>query len=424
MEGHVNGRPDGLAVPGLSLRDRVREAVPLPPRRLGVVVGVQVACAAIALLLVSVVVPVDDRIALPLDLGIIDPTIAGIVVWIVVGLLTSARSARLEGRVALVYAVAPIVAAGWLGGPTAAAWVALLGTTEVRELNGEVPWYGALANHAMFVVPAILGAFATTFVFEAVGGPTNGFGGFVAVLVGAIVLISLNTAMAIHVVRERTGRSALETIGIPLGAYIAMPFAEAALGWAFAEAYVAVAWWIALVLVAAESTAESALALGHVEWFARHDSLTGLPNRRAVDERARDMRRRPPDRGAAVFFIDLDRFKQVNDVHEHAAGDRVLQVVAARLSAALRVGDLAARLGGDEFVFLASGIATKAEAERVRARLAAAIEAPIDIGGVVVDVGASIGYVLLAPTDDLNGAIRAADKRMYAAKHRTGNEAA
>jgi diguanylate cyclase (GGDEF)-like protein len=423
MEGHVNGRPDGLAVPGFSLRDRVREAVPLPPRRLGVVVAVQVACAAIALLLVSAVVPVDDRIALPLDLGVIDPTIAGVAVWIVVGLLTSARSARLEGRVALVYAVAPIVAAGWLGGPTAAAWVALLGTTEVRELNGEVPWYGALANHAMFV-PAILGAFATTFVFEAVGGPTNGFGGFAAVLVGAIVLISLNTAMAIHVVRERTGRSVLETIGIPLGAYVAMPFAEAALGWAFAEAYVAVAWWIALVLVAAESTAESALALGQVEWFARHDSLTGLPNRRAVDERARDMRRRPPERGAAVFFIDLDRFKEVNTLHEHAGGDLVLQAVAARLAAVLRVGDLAARLGGDEFVFLASGIATKAEAERVSARLAAAIEAPIDIGGDVVDVGASIGYVLLAPTDDLNGAIRAADKRMYAAKHRSGDEAA
>jgi diguanylate cyclase (GGDEF)-like protein len=271
----------------------------------------------------------------------------------------------------------------------------------------------------MFVVPAILGAFATTFVFDAVGGPTNGVGGFAAVLVGAIVLIALNTAMAIHVVRERTGRSVLETIGIPLGAYVAMPFAEAALGWAFAEAYVAVAWWIALVLVAAESTAESALALGQAEWFARHDALTGLPNRRAVDERARDMRRRTPEQGAAVFFIDLDRFKAINDVHEHVAGDIVLQAVAARLSAVLRVGDLAARLGGDEFVFLATGVATKAEAESVSARLAAAIEAPIDIGGILVDVGASIGYVLLAPTDDLNAAIRAADKRMLAAKHPT-----
>jgi diguanylate cyclase (GGDEF)-like protein len=136
------------------------------------------------------------------------------------------------------------------------------------------------------------------------------------------------------------------------------------------------------------------------------------------------MRRRPPEQGAAVFFIDLDRFKQVNDVHEHAGGDLVLQAVAARLSAALRAGDLAARLGGDEFVFLASGISTRAEAERVSARLAAAIEEPIDIGGVVVDVGASIGYVLLAPTGDLNGAIRAADKLMYQFKHRTSDEAA
>ena len=421
----MNGRPDGPAVPGFSPIARVREVVPLPPRRLGIVVAVQVACAAIALLLVTAVVPIDDRIALPVDLGVIDPRIAGIAVWVVVGLLTSARSARLEGRVALVYAVAPIVAAGWLGGPTAAAWVALLGTTEVRELNGDVPWYGALANHAMFVVPAILGAFATTFVFEAVGGPTNGLGGFTAVLVGAIVLITLNTAMAIHVVRERTGRSALETIGIPLGAYVAMPFAEAALGWAFAEAYVAVAWWIALVLVAAESTAKSALALGQVEWFARHDALTGLPNRRALDERARDMRRRPPDGGGAVFFIDLDRFKQVNTVHEHAGGDLVLRAVAARLSAALRVGDLAARVGGDEFVFLAAGISTRAQAEAVRARLAVAIEEPIDIGDeVLVDVGASIGYTLLAPAYDLAEAIRRADTRMFEVKTKPGNEAA
>ena len=396
----------------------------LRARGLGILVAAYVASAALALALVTVFIPIDERIAVPLDLGVIDPVVAGVGIWIVIGLLTSARSARLEGRVAIVYSVAPIVAAGWLGGPTAAAWVALLGTTELREINGELPWFGGLANHAGFVLPAVLGAFATSFAFAELGGGPQDPSGFAAVLLGAVVLIGLNTAMAIQIVRVRTGRSALETIGIPLGAFLAMPFAEAALGWAFAEAYVAVAWWVALVLVAAESTAASALALGHVEWFARHDTLTGLPNRRALDDRARDLRRRPPERGGAVFVIDLDKFKEINDRYFHAAGDAVLQVVAERLTATLRSGDLAARLGGDEFVFLAPGIATRPEAETVRRRLVQAIERPIGIDGATVRVGASIGYAMLAPSFDLAEAIRRADSSMFLVKHGTDPQAA
>jgi diguanylate cyclase (GGDEF)-like protein len=399
--------------------------ISLPPRGLAIVIAAQVACAAVALALVTALIAIDPRIALPLDLGIVDPKVAGVLVWIVIGLLTSARSARLEGRVAMVYSVAPIVAAGWLGGPTAAAWVALLGTTERRELDGTIPWYGGLANHAGFVLPAILGAFSIRAAFVAIGGAPTGLGGFSAVLLGAVVLITLNTAMAVQVVRVRTGRPALETIGIPLAPFLAMPFAEAALGWAFAESYVAVAWWSALILVAAESTAASALARGHVEWYARHDSLTGLPNRRALDERARDMRRRPPEGGGAVFVIDLDRFKEVNERYDHAGGDLVLHAVAARLASALRAGDLAARLGGDEFVFLATGIDTKPQAESVRARLIAAIEEPIDLGDdVVVEVGASVGFALLAPAFDLTEAIRRADQAMFDVKHAGDGEAA
>lgn len=420
----MNGLQGGGAALGFLPAARAWLGDRLPNRGLGLLIALHVACSAIALVLVTALIPVDDRIAVPLDLGILDPTAVGVGVWIVIGLLTSARSARLEGRVALVYSVAPIVAAGWLGGPTAAAWVALLGTTERRELDGEIAWYGGLANHAGFVLPAILGAFAMHAAFAAIGGPTTGPGGFAAVILGAIVLIGLNSAMGIQIVRARTGRPALETIGVPLVAFAAMPFAEAALGWAFAEAYVAVAWWCALVLVAAESTAQSALALGQVEWYARHDTLTGLPNRRALDERARDLRRRPPERGGAVFVIDLDRFHDVNNTYDHAAGDLVLQAIAGRLSAQLRSSDLAARLGGDEFVFLAAGVATKSEAEGVRSRLVAAIEAPIDIGDVTVDVGASIGYALLAPAFDLPTAIQRADTAMFEVKQGPDREAA
>ncbi len=420
MNGHWDGAaPGGAAVLPTWLAER------LPPRRLGVIVAVQVACAVIALALVTAFVPLGERIALPLDLGVVDPAAAGVAVWVVVGVLTSARSSRLEGRVALVHSIAPLVAAGWLGGPTAAAWVALLGTTERRELNGELPWYGVLSNHAQFVLPATVGAFAMAFAADLIGAPSNGLGGLLAVVAGSVVLIALNYAMALHVSRERTGRSTLEAIGIPLGAFAAMPFAEAALGWAFAEAYVAVGWWVALVLVAAESTASSALALGHVEWFARHDTLTGLPNRRAIDDRARDLRRRPPERGAAVFVIDLDRFKPINDEHGHAAGDLVLQVVARRLASITRAGDLAARLGGDEFVFVAAGVTKRADAESLALRIVTAIQEPIELDdGQVVDVGASVGYAFLAPTWDLQGAIRAADRAMYTVKQAETVEAA
>ena len=416
----MNGHWDGSAVPGSpSIPTWLAER--LPPRRLGVIVAVQVACAALALALVTAFVPLGDRIALPLDLGVLDPAVAGVAVWVVVGLLTSARSSRVEGRVALVHSIAPVVAAAWLGGPTAAAWVALLGTTERRELNGELPWYGVLANHAGHVLPAIVGAFAMAIAADAIGGSPNSPSGLLAVVAGSVILIALNYAMALQVARERTGGSTLEAIGIPLGAFMAMPFAEAALGWAFAEAYVAVGWWVALVLVAAESTASSALALGHVEWFARHDTLTGLPNRRAIDDRARDLRRRPPERNAAVLVIDLVGFKQVNDEYGHAVGDLVLQEIAARLRAVVRAGDLAARLGGDEFVFVAAGIAKRSDAEAVARRLEAAIGEPIDVGdGLVVRVGATIGHALLAPAWDLQGAIRSADMAMYAARQAEG----
>lgn len=412
----MNGRWDGAAVPGSpGIPSWLAER--LPPRRLGLIVAVQVACAALALALVTAFVPLGERIALPFDLGVLDPAVAGVAVWVVVGLLTSARSSRVEGRVAIVHSIAPVVAAAWLGGPTAAAWVALLGTTERRELSGEVPWYGVLANHAQHVLPAIAGAFAMAFAADAIGGSPNSIGGLLAVVAGSVVLIALNYAMALQVTRERTGRDTREAIGMSLGAFLAMPFAEAALGWAFAEAYVAVGWWIALVLVAAESTASSTLALGQVEWFARHDPLTGLPNRRAIDDRARDLRLRPPKRDAAALVIDLVGFKQVNDLHGHAVGDLVLQEIAARIRASVRAGDLAARLGGDEFVFVAGGVATRSDAEVVARRLEDAIREPIDLGdGLVLRVGATIGLALLAPAWDLRGAIRSADLAMYAAR--------
>jgi diguanylate cyclase (GGDEF)-like protein/PAS domain S-box-containing protein len=152
---------------------------------------------------------------------------------------------------------------------------------------------------------------------------------------------------------------------------------------------------------------------------ARHDALTGLPNRVHFLERLtqalEDIRetRRP----LAVLFIDLDRFKQVNDAHGHAAGDELLIATAHRLSAALRPGDLLARLGGDEFAALLPGVDEVVAATVVVDRLQAAAETPFEITSGQVSIGASVGLVLVEdPDGDPAAILQDADMAMYRAK--------
>jgi diguanylate cyclase (GGDEF)-like protein len=155
-----------------------------------------------------------------------------------------------------------------------------------------------------------------------------------------------------------------------------------------------------------------------------HDSLTGLPNRLYLaDWLKNDMHSaRKANLKVAVLFIDLDRFKQVNDTGGHARGDEVLALVAERLRGVVaaegRVGTLGqpvlARYAGDEFVMLFPGIAHPGEANQIAARAIESLAAPL---GDPVELGASVG-IALAPRDanDLPGLIRAADAAMYRAK--------
>ena len=119
----------------------------------------------------------------------------------------------------------------------------------------------------------------------------------------------------------------------------------------------------------------------------------------------------------AVLFVDIDGFKAINDDHGHAAGDHVLQVLAARLKAAVRQQDVVARLGGDEFTILCRDVSTSTEATDVANRILAYIETPITLDHQPHKVGASIG-VAIAPYDGLTTTdlVRAADVAMYTAK--------
>ncbi|MGY1631078.1 putative bifunctional diguanylate cyclase/phosphodiesterase [Geodermatophilus sp. SYSU D01186] len=151
-----------------------------------------------------------------------------------------------------------------------------------------------------------------------------------------------------------------------------------------------------------------------LEVQARTDALTGLANRSAFTAALRSA---AADRcgDTWVVFLDLDDFKVVNDGLGHAAGDRLLQHVATRVSGALRSQDLCARLGGDEFGVLLRG-AEQDEAERIGRRLVELLSAPTRLDGRLTQIGASVGLAVLRPGVSETEAVQQADIAMYAAK--------
>lgn len=153
--------------------------------------------------------------------------------------------------------------------------------------------------------------------------------------------------------------------------------------------------------------------------LALQDPLTGLANRRQFDAALAAAVLAPPAAGAAhaVFLLDLNGFKRINDIHGHGAGDQVLIAVAQRLRGAIRDGHLVARLGGDEFVVLARHLAGAESAASVATRLTQIFDQPVSVGGVKHAVGAAIGISLL-PVNARTGeeALRMADVALYRAK--------
>jgi diguanylate cyclase (GGDEF)-like protein/PAS domain S-box-containing protein len=157
-----------------------------------------------------------------------------------------------------------------------------------------------------------------------------------------------------------------------------------------------------------------------LSFLATHDPLTGLLTRAALDdllelEIARSIRNLER---LAVFYLDLDRFKEVNDIHGHAAGDRVLQEVSVRLREALRASDTIARLGGDEFVALLPGIDNPRDAEIAAEKILRALRDSFGIAGDgSIGLSVSIG-IALYPDDADNSThlLQNADAAMYVAK--------
>jgi diguanylate cyclase (GGDEF)-like protein len=177
------------------------------------------------------------------------------------------------------------------------------------------------------------------------------------------------------------------------------------------------------VLVSLVDITQIREAQQRIRHLATHDTLTGLLNRSALEDRlehALAIARRNRSR-VSVMFLDLDRFKNVNDTLGHQFGDMLLREVASRLQACAREADTVARLGGDEFVVMLealNGLGTR----RVAERILSAISAPFHIEGQELYLGVSIG-IAVAPHDgdDPNTLLRKADAAMYLAKERGRN---
>jgi len=159
-------------------------------------------------------------------------------------------------------------------------------------------------------------------------------------------------------------------------------------------------------------------AEGQLAFLANHDSLTNLPNRSLFDDRlCQALVRAEHSNGFAVCFIDLDRFKLVNDSLGHAAGDAVLIEVAKRLSKVCRDADTLARLAGDEFVILLEGMGDTRTVASIAHRILGVLTPPVVAGGRDIDVAASLGLALYPDHgNDIESLLRNADAAMYAAK--------
>jgi diguanylate cyclase (GGDEF)-like protein len=180
--------------------------------------------------------------------------------------------------------------------------------------------------------------------------------------------------------------------------------------------------------VTARVSAERALAresdlartyLTRIEQLAFTDALTGLPNRVLFDDRIRQAMATAKryDRGFAVMYLDVDRFKEINDECGHAAGDAVLREVGARLRRTLRESDTVARFGGDEFVVLQPIVDGPGDAADLARKIVASFGTPLRAGDIQRDVRLSIG-IALYPQDagTLEELLDLADRALYAAK--------
>jgi len=195
--------------------------------------------------------------------------------------------------------------------------------------------------------------------------------------------------------------------------------ALAGLAAAGAVSLAAFAWIVVLGRRVDQQTQALRQSEERLRHISQHDALTGLPNRLLLSDRLTVALHRAErfKEGLAVLMVDLDRFKQINDVYGHQAGDKVLTVIAKRLADSVRLTDTVARIGGDEFIVLLPDLRELSQAESIAAKIIASITAPVDIGTTAVSVTASVG-ICTYPLGgkDAETLMKNVDGAMYAVK--------
>ena len=224
-------------------------------------------------------------------------------------------------------------------------------------------------------------------------------------LVGTVAALHQGLAVRVHVLRDLRADAPLAGLVLCMAPVVAVvtDFSLAAFP------------LLLLPTVAVHLAGEAALRDRH---RAEHDGLTDLPNRTAMHRRlAQALSEHARGTHTAVMFMDLDRFKEINDTLGHRHGDELLKAVARRLADVVLPGETVARLGGDEFALIVPGLRDHASAEAAAARILGALHEPIRLEGLRLEVDASLG-IALAPEhgEDVDTLLQRADIAMYQAK--------
>jgi putative nucleotidyltransferase with HDIG domain len=216
------------------------------PRQLKLYIIGVVTAGAVALAVTTLLIPIDSRIGAGFeDFGQYS-TAAGLIFWTIATLVASALPVRMPRGTLVGVSIAPLIAATALGGPTAGAWVALIGTTELREVRGRIPWYGTLANHAGIVLPTFA-AGLTIWALGSRGEQGKEFQDFVVTLFGSAVFFAINASLTSMLVGLRTGQQLTTVLKGDARGFATGLLGLAPLGWLMAQMYTTVAWWASLL---------------------------------------------------------------------------------------------------------------------------------------------------------------------------------
>jgi putative nucleotidyltransferase with HDIG domain len=290
------------------------------PRSLKLYIAGVVTLSAIALVVATLVFPAERQIALGVSglIGLPPSTseiLLGIAFWTVLTLIASALPVRLPLGTQQAVAMAPVLAAITLGGPAVGGWVAALGSTEIREIRGRIPWYGTLANHAGLILPAIVAGIARLALLQVLnGGRTDNVAlSFLATMLAAAVFFVLNAALAGTLLGLRTGQSITVVIAGDMRETAFNNVAMGPLGWLMAIVY-GLQWWATLLFALPLYTTRMASQ----RFVEMRDMFTQTIGALAEAVDKRDPFTARHSQNVKEIAVDIGRVMRVNDAELEA----------------------------------------------------------------------------------------------------------